>query len=264
MAEIKIQNPILKIAECRVNDFLAQNVINNANKGTTAVFFDIDGTLSRNDNLELLMAQISRMDLLPPDKKDIFEKQHRLWKCRELDFENYLQLIIKLLSCLKGFPEEIFSNAVKEIWEHSGAYYFVFPWLLLMRLKCLGYKLIAISGAPSFMAGDYLKKIGIFADEVNCSDYHFEGNIFTGDINLDIIKNKGDFIEKKYGKIFNFKECFAIGDTPNDCTMLEKVGKPLVFNPTLELAKIADKRNWPIIIERKNLIISIKGGKAEF
>ncbi len=264
MSEIKIQNSILKIAEFRVNDFLAHNVINHTKEGTAAVFFDIDGTLSRSDNLELLIAQISRMDLLPCDKKEIFEKQRRLWKCRELDFENYLQLVINLLACLKGFSEGIFNNAVKEIWKHSGAYYFVFPWLLLMRLKCLGYKLIAISGAPSFMASDYLRKIGIFADEVNCSEYHFEGNVFTGDIDLGIIKNKGDFMERKYGKTFNFKECFAIGDTPNDCAMLEKVGKPLVFNPTLELAKIADKNNWPIIVERKNLIVLIKKGKAEF
>lgn len=264
MAE-KIQNSMLKIAEAKVSDFLEQNRISGVDVGgSAAIFFDIDGTLSRSDNLELFIAQINRMNLLSPDKKESFEKQHRLWKCRELGFESYLQLIIHLLSCLKGFPEGIFQNAVKEIWKYNGAHYFVFPWLLLMRLKLMGYKIIAISGAPSFMADCFLKEVGIFADEINCSQYLFKDNMFTGEIDLSIIKNKGDFVEKKYGKIFDLSKCIAIGDTLNDCTMLEKVGKPLAINPTLELAKLADERNWPIIIERKDLIISIRNKRAEF
>ena len=46
----------------------------------------------------------------------------------------------------------------------------------------------------------------------------------------------------------------AIGDTLSDLPMLERVESPLCFNPSQELFNEAVSRNWPVILERKNVI----------
>jgi phosphoserine phosphatase len=39
--------------------------------------------------------------------------------------------------------------------------------------------------------------------------------------------------------------------------MLELVQRPIAFNPERELAKIAMKRGWPIVVERKNVVYKL-------
>ena len=45
-------------------------------RGSAAVFFDIDGTINRNDCLELLISEIVRKDLLPSDKEKVSNKKN--------------------------------------------------------------------------------------------------------------------------------------------------------------------------------------------
>lgn len=49
-----------------------------------------------------------------------------------------------------------------------------------------------------------------------------------------------------------------MGDTEGDVNMLNLVGKPIAFNPNLHLAKIAKKKAWQIVVERKDVIFELK------
>lgn len=229
--------------------------------GSLAVFFDIDGTVNRNDCLELLISEIVRRDLLPPAKEKLFKKTRQLWKIREVGFENYLKNVIELIDYLKFFPYDILRKLAQDTIKRSGSYFYLFPWMLLLKLKAFGYKLIAISGAPKFMAKMYLDKIGLFPEEINGSKYIFKNNIFTGDVDINILKNKGDFIEKKYKNLFNLKQCVALGDTTSDISMFNKVGKNIAINPTYALAIEAKKNKWPVVMERKDLILIFPEGQ---
>lgn len=232
-------------------------------KGEAAVFFDIDGTISRNDSLELLISEVVRRDLLPHDKEETFKKMHQLWKSREVSFEDYLKNAIELISCLKFLSYDTLKKIAQDVIQDHGSYYYLFPWMLLLKLKTLGYKLIAISGAPEFMAKIYLEKIGLFPWEINGSKYIFKDNVFTGDLDISILKNKGDFIEKKYKNLFNLKQCIVLGDTISDVSMFRKIGKVIAINPTHALAVEAKRNKWPVVVERKDLILIFPEGQLE-
>ncbi|MBU0981653.1 HAD-IB family phosphatase [Patescibacteria group bacterium] len=229
--------------------------------GEMAVFFDIDGTVSRNDNLEMLITEITDRDLLPEDKECIVEKARMLWKNRDLDFEDYLKEVIEILPSLKLFSEDILEKIAEDVVSGRGGHYHLFPWMLLLRLKMMGYKLIAVSGAPSFMAKKYLSKIGLFPWALHSSEWIFDDGVFTGEIDLTILKNKGDFIEKTYKDVFDLSNCIALGDTASDIPMLEKVGKAIAINPTFALAQKAEKEKWTVLLERKDLVITFPDGQ---
>lgn len=251
----------LQYAGEQVENLLKILQVHSPVKDGAAVFFDIDGTINRNDCLELLISEIARRGLLQDSKREIFEKKHKLWKSRELDFEDYLKIVIELIACLQFFSYDILEKIAQDVIRDHGYYYYLFPWMLLLKLKALGYKLIAISGAPTFMAKIYLDKIGLFPWEINGSNYIFKDHVFTGDIDLSILKNKGDFIEKKYKDLFDLKRCIALGDTISDISMFQKIGKIITVNPTHALAIEAKKNRWPTVVERKDLILIFPQGQ---
>ncbi len=42
--------------------------------------------------------------------------------------------------------------------------------------------------------------------------------------------------------------CFAYGDSTNDQWMLEAVGRPTAVNPSSDLARIAARNGWPVLL----------------
>jgi len=237
--------------------------INKPNKGNAAVFFDIDGTISRNDNLELLITEIMRRDLLPYKKEIVVEKARELWKSRDLDFKKYLETVINILPELTFFSQDILRKISDDVINREGSHFYLFPWMLLIRLKNMGYKLIAVSGAPSFMAEKYLDKIGLFPWKIHSSKWIFKDNVFTGKIDLSILEDKGKFLEKEYGHMFDLTQCIALGDTASDILMLQKVGKAIAINPTYELAQKAVEQKWTILLERKDLVVTFPDGQLK-
>ncbi|MBI4235568.1 HAD-IB family phosphatase [Candidatus Peregrinibacteria bacterium] len=237
--------------------------VNKHVKGEAAVFFDIDGTVSRNDNLELLINEITNRNLLPQEKEAIVEKSRELWKSRDLDFKDYMTTVIDMLPNLKFFSRDILEKISKDVIAGPGSHFYLLPWMLLIRLKNLGYKLIAISGAPSFMAKEYLEKIGLFPWKIHSSEWIFENNVFSGKIDLNILNDKGDFIENTYKNVFDLKRCIALGDTISDVPMLQKVGQAIAINPTYALAQKAREEKWTIVLERKDLIVSFPHGQLQ-
>lgn len=245
----------------QVDKLLSHLQANKPIIGKAAVFFDIDGTINRNDSLELFISEIVRRDLLPRDKEEIFGKKHRLWKSREMSFEDYLDNVVELISYLKSFSYDSLMKIAGDVINNQGSYYYLFPWILLLKLKGFGYELIAISGAPEFMAKMYLEKIGLFPREINGSKYLFKDNIFTGILDISVLKDKGSFIEKKYKDSYDLKKCIALGDTVSDISMFRCIGKPIAVNPTRALAIEAEKNKWPVVMERKDLVLLFPKGK---
>ena len=56
----------------------------------------------------------------------------------------------------------------------------------------------------------------------------------------------------------------GVGDTESDIGFLELVSKPIVFNPNVKLAEAAKKKNWTIVIERKDLIVEFRPKHVKF
>jgi len=253
--------PLLKRVSDQVEMLLDHLCVNHPVTTESAAFFDIDGTLNRYDSLELLISElVSRKFIKDKKKVAAFTNSHQLWKLREKSFEDYIKDVIDILNCLKSVREDFFIKSTKFILEKKSLYY-LFTWLLLMKLKFLGYKLIAISGAPTFMVETFLQNIGLQPTAIDASNYIFKDQRFTGEVDLSVVKNKGDFMLNKYGKVYDLKNSVALGDTTSDISMFKNVGKAITINPTFELASAAKEHRWPIVIERKNLVIVFPDGQ---
>ena len=53
------------------------------------------------------------------------------------------------------------------------------------------------------------------------------------------------------------KQSIAIGDAWGDIPLLEIVGNPIAFNPSMDLAKVAKQKGWRVVVERKDVIYEI-------
>lgn len=236
----------------RLLEFLGVDECKNHDR---AVFFDVDGTLSRDDCLELLISTVMKKRLISDEKNNLsYECARDAWKNHDISFHNYLELVIEATKGLRNLSQRQLYEIVDDLVENKG-YYYLFTWLTLIRLKTMGYKLIAVSGAPDFMLGKFLKNAGIFVDSIHSTKYIFKDGKFSGEIDLSVTKDKGAYIRKNFGNKIDLSKSLALGDTINDVKLLEAVGKAITVNPTYELAQIAKKNKWPIIIERKNLVI---------
>jgi HAD superfamily hydrolase (TIGR01490 family) len=61
----------------------------------------------------------------------------------------------------------------------------------------------------------------------------------------------------------DLRRCFAYGDSSSDKWMLEAVGKPAAVNPSNDLARIARRNDWPVLLwaEEKNFTQSARGAQ---
>ncbi|NQU99991.1 MAG: hypothetical protein HQ538_04585, partial [Parcubacteria group bacterium] len=87
---------------------------------------------------------------------------------------------------------------------------------------------------------------------------------YTGEISLNGAREK----EKIFSNFLNennidLKGSVGIGDTEYDSAFLDKVERPIAFNPNGNLVKIAKEKGWEMIIEKKDIICEIKDGKAD-
>ena len=55
----------------------------------------------------------------------------------------------------------------------------------------------------------------------------------------------------------DLKKSLAVGDTESDIEMLSAVGRPIAFNPNLQLAKYAQDQKWEIVVERKDVVYKL-------
>ena len=60
---------------------------------------------------------------------------------------------------------------------------------------------------------------------------------------------------KKYGA--TLKGSIGVGDSESDVSFLNMVDRPIAFNPSSGLYKVAKKRGWEIRVERKDVIYKI-------
>ena len=106
--------------------------------------------------------------------------------------------------------------------------------------------------------GAYAKTIGFnlfFGTELEIINGKFTGKV----ANLDSAYNKAGIVKdlaKKYNA--DLKKSIAVGDTEGDVVMLKLVGKPIAFNPNMELARVAKQHHWPVVVERKNVVYEVR------
>jgi phosphoserine phosphatase len=128
---------------------------------------------------------------------------------------------------------------------------------LAQRLKEAGYYLIAISGSPTDILETFLKPLGF--DRAWGTVLGQEEGRYTGQLLYHPFSDKRGvlkgFLEEAS---LNLDRSVGVGDTLSDVGFLELVQTPIVFNPNRRLFDVARQQDWPIVVERKDVIYNLQ------
>jgi len=221
--------------------------------------FDIDGTIFRKNLAFELIDELAWMKIFNVKVRNKLVRLYSRWLDHEGTYEEYRKALVNLYAeNLKGCQQEQIMEASKKAIPFYKDRTYIFTNQLLTKLKKENYNIIAISGSPSEIVEEYNHYLKL--DAVFGSVYEVdERGIYTGRALFEPTIHKGH-VAKQYAleKNLTFKDSYGIGDTESDAKFLEIVENPIAFNPNFNLKKIAEEKNWRIVVEKKDVIYEIK------
>jgi HAD superfamily hydrolase (TIGR01490 family) len=229
--------------------------------------FDIDGTLFRSSLLIELVNTLVTRGTYPTKAVEEIEKDYQAWLNRRGDYNAYLQRVVDVhIKYQKGKKKSDIDAAMQlAIANHKDKVY-RYTRNLLKELKDEGYYLIAISGSPEYMVKSFATYFGFdasFGRVYELKNGTYTGRLFNGKTyqDGDFKQNKAAILQEFLNKeniLMDAKNSIAVGDTEGDISLFELVGRPIAFNPSSALARMAQERSWDIIVERKDTIYDIR------
>ena len=217
--------------------------------------FDIDGTLIRWQLYHAVVHKLGKAGQLMPGDFEAINDARMEWKNRRTNegFHSYEQLLVEhFITALPSIDTGVYDQVIQEVFDEYKDQIFTYTRDLVQQLKGEGYLLFAVSGSPQEVI-ELLAQHHGFHDAIGCSFARKDGH-FTGEYTTPIFDKKTalDSLVQKHGATYT--ESYAVGDSASDAAMLEVVTHPIAFSPDQNLFKIAKDRDWPIVVERKNVI----------
>jgi HAD superfamily hydrolase (TIGR01490 family) len=220
--------------------------------------FDVDGTLFRRGLLPALTRRLVDEGVFPERVREELSRDYYAWVDRQGSYEIYDELVVQLfLRELKGVPVTELSRCAKVEVEAHGRRLHIYTRDLALRLKQAGYYLIAISGSPTEILEIFLKPLGferawgtVLGQEEGC---------YTGEILHHPFSDKRGVLKRFLSEErLSLAGSVGVGDTLSDAGFLELVEVPIVFNPNRSLFEVAQRRGWPIVVERKDVVYNLQ------
>jgi len=227
--------------------------------------FDIDGTIFRSSLLIEYINGLVDAGIFPKKTLREIEKDHKAWLDRKDSYDKYIMSVVRVhQKYIKGAKVEDVKQVVKKVVNEHKDRNYRYTKKLIKDLKNKGFLLMTISGSPEHAVELFAKKLGF--DLWFGKIYEVKNGRYTGNIVLDNSISKKDIVVDLWAKENNidieYNKSYAIGDSAGDISILTKVKHPIAFNPNSELLKIAKKRQWKIILERKDVVYSLVNFKT--
>jgi HAD superfamily hydrolase (TIGR01490 family) len=220
-------------------------------------FFDIDGTVFRSSLLIELVEQLINEDIFPPEAELTFATEFEEWRSREGTYQSYIEAVITtFLRHIKGVHYGTFADIAKHVVNEQSKYVYRYTRDLIGKLKREGYYLVAISQSPKTVLDTFCKEYGF--DKIYGRIYEIgPQDRFTGTIvDEHLIQNKANIVRRVFERNpeLTADRSVAFGDTDGDISLLESVAEPICFNPNKALYDHAQLLDWPVVVERKDMI----------
>lgn len=232
--------------------------------------FDIDGTVFRSSLLIEAFNALVEAGIFPKKASDQVERHFIRWLNRKGHYDDYLMTLIRVYYReLKGKKMRDVERVIKKVVSHHQDRVYRYTRDLISELRKKNYLLLAISNSPDTTVRLFSEATG-FDDslgrglEVVDGRYTgwcmYNGQRFPVDVKLD----KPGMLEAylhEHNITADMKHSIAVGDSEGDLDILSIVGKPIAFNPSYELALIARRKGWKIVVERKDVMFHITQAK---
>lgn len=220
--------------------------------------FDIDGTVYRFSLLIELVKVLVRQEVFPPDTERRYRTQYENWQNRFGSYDDYINGVIQaFLGNIRGVRLDTLMGAAQTVVAEQGQRTYAYTRKLIAELKSKGYFLAYVSHSPHAVVGEFSRHFGFDAHQGTLYEIDAKG-VFTGKLQADNSFHKSDVVARLMTK-YNLESTgsYGIGDTEADIELLRTVENPVCFNPNRKLFSAAQKEGWRIVIERKDIVLSI-------
>lgn len=221
--------------------------------------FDIDGTIFRKNLHFELINELAWMKIFPVAVRNTLTEIYTNWLEHEGTYDDYRKALVELYSKhIKGCSEEEVLKASRIVVPFHAKRTYIFAEKLIKKFRAAGYHLIAVSGSPIEVVEEYNRDYLKF-DYVFGSIYTLDKEKrYTGVAEFEPSKNKGHVVEQyMYEHKLTFKDSYGVGDTESDISFLKLVENPIAFNPNQNLKAMAEKKQWKIVVEKKDVVYEI-------
>ena len=220
--------------------------------------FDIDGTVFRKNLHFELIDELSWRGIFSKDARKTLVKTYSDWLEHRGTYETYRKELVSIYEKeLKGCSQRDIIKAGQKVAEFNKDRTYIFTDDLIKKLRREKYIVIAISGSPIEIVKEYNKYMKL--DEVFGSVYEIDGKgVYTGKTIFEPVKHKGHLVGQYISeKGLTLEGSYGVGDTESDISFLKMVTRPIAFNPNLNLEKVARRKGWKIVVEKKDVIYDI-------
>ena len=219
-------------------------------------FFDIDGTIFRSSLLIELQEYLVEYGVFPKIVTKELESAHIAWLDRKGAYEAFINEVVdtyqkRIIGVEESDVKRVANLVIKE--EKERVYRYTRDLLRKIRKT---HMLVAISGSPKDIVAAFNRYWKF--DEIYATVYEVKNKKFTGNALHKPANDKKKIVEhvlEKHGQ--SLKHSIGVGDTESDASFLSMVDEPIAFNPNKHLLKIAKRKNWHIVVERKDVIYRI-------
>lgn len=228
------------------------------NKKKLAVF-DIDGTIFRKNLAFELIDELAWLKLFPKEVRNQLVKLYTNWLDHEGTYEEYRKALVALYEKnIIGRKQIDIIAASKKVVPFYSERTYIYTTSLIEDLRKKNYHLIAVSGSPHEIVCEYNQYLKF--DAVFGSVYEVDKNgLYTGKATFEPTRHKGHVVLQYAAENkLTLKGSYGVGDTESDAKFLEVVEHPIAFNPNLNLKRIAEKKGWGIVVEKKDVIWKIQ------
>lgn len=223
-------------------------------------FFDIDGTVFRSSLLIELTEQLIEEGILPAEVEGEYADAKEAWQNREASYEAYIDEVVRsFIKHIKGVFYGDLADIGREVMARKSKRVYRYTRGLITELKEKGYFVVAISQSPKTILDDFCQQYGF--DKVYGRMYDLgPQDHFTGEVmDEHLIANKANIVARVLDKEnVSLEGSVAVGDTEGDISLLEKVERPICFNPNQKLFDYAKQNDWEVVVERKDVIYKMR------
>lgn len=226
--------------------------------------FDIDGTIFRSSlTIELLKKLVARGVFEPSLMRKVWHSEKK-WLNRTGHYDDFvMETVAAYKRAIVGKRRGDIVAASRAVIAEQKFRTYRYTRHLVEKIR-KKYFTIGISGSPLEVVSEYNKFLKF--DKL----YGWEFGLDLDGRYTNVVLHAPPQYKKelivRYVKShdLSLRGSIGVGDTDADVGFLELVDHPICFNPNSVLAKIAKKNDWPVVVERKDLIVEFKPGKVKF
>lgn len=226
--------------------------------------WDIDGTIFRSSLTIELFRRLVADKIFSPSVLDRVRRSEQKWLNRQGHYDDYIWDVVRTYQrAIIGKPRLAILQASREVIKEQKFRTYRYTRDLLNKIHGK-YLTIGISGSPLEVVSEYNKFLKF--DKIYGSEFGVdEKGRYSGQVLHEPPRYKKELIVRyAQSHKLSFEKSIGVGDTESDIGFLELVDKPIAFNPNQRLALHAKKRNWTVVIERKDLIVDFKPKAVKF